>query len=877
MKKTTKILLLVLSFVLVFTVSAVVSFAAEDKDWGDVKVLQEFDFETVADEYFHNGDESFDNAVVEGASFVFAKYSDYGHRTGFVRSIVSYDGNTAVAYEYSEMPNKLDSYLYVKLGDAPTKSGGNSMANNAYYVIDWDMYSPTGFYGEKAGPSFKFIFTRYDASGTTKYDKLNNVTFSQIKTDKNGNTTINGVTLASSSQWQHYTVILEIVKQYDETGNLLYNINGHLFVDGVFVQTLPGMLSDLTAADFLTVDGEIKTSLINLTEMRFEFIRTGKNTTETKPADRERATRSIAFDNYSARSFSKYYADVEQIASVVNGSKNLTEWKDTKFTADYNHPFGQLVATVTAPDGTTSYYDNARDAFAGAAAGSVVDLYKDVESATINSAVLVNTNGYDFNFSSSRYSARIIENTVEGETVKSYKFSRSQNSELAVYWDIDGENNLFAITTSILGTVPSYPEDLSDYIVYEYAADDTAKARPLSAKKLVGWAYSKDATKPDNIGKVTVWDIESPKGAWIALYPVFEQLAIRVIDTEGNISFYSSLGDAISASPAGATVELGMDLELTDGFNVSKELTVDLNGHRIILNSNDVVNTKKENGSIGYGTKPALFKVPEGVKFSITSSLPGAEIFVSACVAQLNFDGTPFGNPQIMGSSVVYLSGSGAKDVDITVNGENLTVYASTLVAEWSSNLHGLVTINGGNYYRTISDLQGFINPRNTNYIDYVVNDAFLCAASGKGAIMSDSGAATTAGNPYTITFNNCVFYKPDTAAGIVNKDADCSVYINNSVICTKITESVGKIVLGEGTVYNDTDIKFDGTNIVIDSVCQAFSKETPVTISYAFNQFAYSKDDETGKGEMLPSSYEIPEVTNKETKFNTWLAGPNN
>ena len=111
MKKTTKILLLVLSFVLVFTVSAVVSFAAEDKDWGDVKVLQEFDFETVADEYFHNGDESFDNAVVEGASFVFAKYADYGHRTGFVRSIVSYDGNTAVAYEYSEMPNKLDSYL----------------------------------------------------------------------------------------------------------------------------------------------------------------------------------------------------------------------------------------------------------------------------------------------------------------------------------------------------------------------------------------------------------------------------------------------------------------------------------------------------------------------------------------------------------------------------------------------------------------------------------------------------------------------------------------------------------------------------------------------------------------------------------------------
>ncbi len=854
MRKTTRILILVLSFVLVFTASAVAAFAADSEDYGDVKVLKKSDFETVADNYYYNGDVEVGTTNVDGGTFVFTDYNGLAPRTGWVKALVSRDGNTSVAYYTSTTASKLQPYFYIKIGDNPTASGANSMPKNAsYYVLDWDMYAPTGNYGAGTGPSIKYVFSLLNSSS-----KIASVSsqFGQIMTDKNGDTTINGVTLDSSLQWQHYTTIIEVTKGYDTEGNLLYNADAHLFVDGKLVQSKPGMISGYGYKDFYNTD----TSLINLTEIRIELVSTYAQKTGTE---------SIALDNFLVRSFTKYYEGAADIAAVVEGQKKLTEWGDSHFTADYDYPFGLLAATVTAPDGGVSYYDNGQDAFANATAGSSVELHRDVARATVNSSVTVKTNGYEFGFTSELYSANEIEENI-------YKFSRNQNSVLKVYWDMGNENDLFKITSSVLGATPSYPEDLANYIVYEYAEGDVDKTTPISASTLVGWSYTKEGAASgvvDDIRPVTVWDIESDTGAWIALYPVFVKSAAKIIYSDGSVSFYNELGMAISASTAGSTVQLLCDVELTSGITVTKNVTVDLNGYTVILNSNEVVNRTDLNGTVqGYGTKPNLFTIPEGVEFELTSTAPGAKIFASAYVSNTDDTGKVH-KTQIMGNSVIYLSGSGQKESKVTINGQNLSVYASTLVADWANGLKGTVTVNGGSYYRTVADLQGMFGQRSTNRVSYVVNDAFIYSTMGPLFSSNSAAGAGYVGGEYSFTFNNCVLYTPGaTSEGFANNDDECSVYINNSVLHTKISSSVGKIYIGEGTVYNAASVAV-GENIVIADGCQAFAKTTERSFSYAPNTFV--KDDVNKV--MSSESYVLPDAVIIDGEFDTWIAGSNN
>ena len=878
MKKTTKILVLMVSVVLLFALSAVAAFAVESEEtesyYQDIKVITNATFDSVASDFMFDGDTTYGSFAFDGVSFIYQKYLENPPRGGKIKASVTLDGNKSVGYFGSLQKSSNAPYINITLGKSPIAGNKEtSLKSYAYFVLDWDMCSPTGNYDKDGNLSFGYYFRMQDKTNTpVQLSKA----FSSITTDKNGNTKLGSTVLGKSTDWQHYTTILEVVKTYDAAGNLLYQVNGYLYVDGVVRQTILNMVDTRKSFydNYYAVEGsDPDTSLINLTELRINLPAGSANKTGDD---------SLLIDNVYVRSFTKYYSGAQEIGDVVSGKKSLTQWSDSVFVENYDYPFGDLVATVNAADGSVGYYDNAVEAFNSISDGAVVELSQPVSDVVIESPIIVKTNGNDFGFSSSSYSAEEIEEGV-------YKFSRSQNSTIKIYWDMpvgkDGfvcsdnreSNDLFNIATSVIGSVPAYPNDLSDYAIEIKDENDEV----VDLYKLVGWAYNPDdaeAGKADTLRPITIFDIESAKGSWIALYPVFEKMDLRVIeevlDPSGvpvkKITFYKygDIGTAISKAEKGATIQLRNDIFTENAVAVQKDLSLDLNGHSYAVNLVKGTNTwsHKEGKVVGYASKPAAFNLLEGNSFKISSSLPGGKIFVSAYVVNIDDETGEEKGYNISGSSAVYFNGSGKAPVDLTIDGENLAVYASSVVESYSQNIYGKVTVNGGEYYRTVNDFQGLFNNRHNNCVSYEINDATLAAITSGSVFSNGNSTATT--EAYSVVFNNCHLYGKNNVNIINSRDPNCHIYLNNCIADGAVTLSDGTITLGEGTVYNATAFSKAG----VAEGCSAFAKPSDVEFNIQPNSF--TKTDGVG---LNASSYEIPEPTTINASFDTMVAGPNN
>ena len=367
-------------------------------------------------------------------------------------------------------------------------------------------------------------------------------------------------------------------------------------------------------------------------------------------------------------------------------------------------------------------------AAAAAGEGDIITLLANVSGGTeVTAPVTVNTNGFEF--APSFDTAALMTETVQGnlaaivevaagaEFIKYYYWQDAESSAAAndeengFDWDsFDWEAGIApegliaykalpvgssADVTSVgfVGVDLSYVDEESNYFSH-------------TGWEVIGGSeeefYFDYTPKTQNVGKATFLIIDDATGAIIGSGYTDADAAGT---TEGDTANYSAaFTNAMYTASAGTTIKLVADIELCSDNNKlsTNEFTLDLNGHTLYLSSTvncvgkSVTSACTDTGGHAVGTN-AMFRTPGNLKLTVKSSLPGGTIY----------------NSGTGGNQFCWVTSSTSSGY-ITFEGENLTVYSATLIANQaaaSTTAPFQINLNGGKYYTVASNVaaQGYI------------------------------------------------------------------------------------------------------------------------------------------------------------------------
>jgi len=632
MKKFTKLLILLLSLVTIFTAFTVVALADGEAvlstpriknignsgpDWDGKLDGTPFGAGTANGRYGYIYAEASDTQNLYGVFMMSPKKSNvstsdnayYGEDLWLDTSTETRTIGTSSVTVYKYNPIDYPYFVYSFDTMTPTGNFGVVDADNPYAPMN-DLQFRTGVGGNQKGDYSLIIDT------PTIFNKLDSTPY----------------------KWQHVTVIAKY--RADNVGDdgltVAAEYDIELYVDGVRVpgEVVEGveqkLLTNVTTDSAKSLAIGIIPEQLGYTFLRISthsgstpisgYVATDPSTwPDTDPS--EWSTAKVALDNPQ---ISYYQGDwsFDQIAK--------TNYEDNKASIPTG---GKAVAAVQTPAGVVTYYGSAADAVNAAADGDTVIILADIEeplaidkaitldlgmrytqqifnvpvldengdpvykddgvtqqTQTVTTTYLLGAHDVTF-FSRTGYVATpvaeaegVVVNTDDSENayVGIYKFEKSENTYI-VNWDPECEGEcdchemtkhlLTETTTATAGNAPAY---ICEAPVFEITKNGFEVV-------FVGWSTEKGGKAID------LSSFTAEAGETVNLYPVYEyiQNAFELITSAGESTFY--LEDefdeqliSAAANLANATVKLHTDV-YTEVATVKlyKSLTIDLNGHNL--------------------------------------------------------------------------------------------------------------------------------------------------------------------------------------------------------------------------------------------------------------------------------------------------------
>lgn len=744
MKKFTKLLILLLSLVTIFTAFTVVALADGEAALSTPRIKN-----------IGNGGPDWDGKL-DGTLFgsgtasgrygyIYAEASDTQNLYGvFMMSPKKSNVSTSDNSYYGEDLALDTSTEKRTIGESSVTVYTYNPIDYPYFVYSFDTMTPTGNFGV--------------VDADNPYAPMNDLQFrTGIGGSQKGNysliidtPTIFNKLDSTPYKWQHVTVIAKYradnVGANGKTVAAEYDIE--LYVDGVRV---PGEVVEGVEQKLLTnvAPDSAKSLAIGIIpeQLGYTFLRlstySGSNPIsgyvatdpstwpDTDPSEWSKA--KVALDNPQI----SYYQDDWSFAQIAK-----SEYEANKASVPTG---GKAVAAVQTPAGVVTYYGNAADAVNAAADGDTVIILADIEeplaidkaitidlgmrydqqilnvpvvdengdpvykddgvtqqTQTVTTTYLLGAHDVTF-FSRTGYVAApvaeaegVVVNTDDSGNayVGIYKFEKSENAYI-VNWDPECEGEcdchemtkhlLTEATTVTVGNAPAY--------IWEIPAFEITKNG--FGVVFVGWSTEKGGEAID----LSTFTAEA--GETVNLYPVYEyvQYAFELITSADKSTFYleedfdEQLINA-AANLADATIKLHTDVYTeVPTVKLYKSLTIDLNGHNLkrCFVYGNVYEATKNGEDFVYGTDNATTVASGGDVFFQTYA-----VNIVLTITSSNGGGTFYNmkmnaNTWTYENKVVKRDSSGVTTARVTNSSESVSKKSPFTV-----KLNGGITIYAG-------------------------------------------------------------------------------------------------------------------------------------------------------------------------------------
>ncbi len=823
MKKSIKILALILTLALVCGVFIIGAFAAEETQIG-------YDYanrETVTGEsvitwmdYEQGGFPALGSAAnftstsgpetqIRGGNNKMCAFF-YAQRMGDV-SIASATKGAENHYLQIDMTKeseyKANSGPYADFDWNGLSSATSAFANEKplsqfkYVTFDLDVYFPKTLSGN---PSVSFHTRAFDKNGGRGFtdavgypyaDRLPTWTF---KTTTEGDYAVvdnDRISLLAADGWSHCTFVLETVETDD--GYLEFNM--YTIVNGI-----------LTSAPTRDAEGNVTASDVTLEKkdaslwyngdtkgVFFDEIRIGfGNATDGT---------QILWDNAALRTFdTTYEGNLTELLAQPIGT-DVTEW-DANTYDFFALPYGDTVATIEDAE-----YDSLKKAVYYAEEDAIITLTKStVDKVVVDKAITIDGTdaGYTCNivagegFGISRVgNAYVVEPSTDVLTVYWYSCECGCYEEAEV--GVALGNNIYEAYKTQVG-------------YYPVCSIDEVDPETHATKKHAGFVEANGAVEFTEDLVVT----EDLLGQAIELVPDYDEEYPFAVNVTKNIYYYpskSNFKNIFSGASANNTVKLLDDVEIssTGGVGtyvtVSNNMTLDLNGKRIVC-IQPASETKSYLISAGAKTLNVCSTATDSVaaiyhaKYT-GSAYQGNPIFSTATNGTLNFVG---------------------RDAD---GNTTIRVYTAVLCCSWDAT--GNYNFDGGEFYRTASDHMGLFYFRSNgtgtikNAYIYAADTAFCFGGVGNktstytidNCVINATEVSKCAFDELTVTFTNCFIGGKMTANELFSTAYGVTA-------ATKPTHFIGEgcyikdasLINADGVAYLGTKYDVNYTGTVIDN-----------------------------------------------------------
>lgn len=711
MKKSIKILSLVLALALICGALVISSFAAvvkHDPEVAGVNVMAGMDFTDATVGTTAGGVSASAADVSIGGSNggkndaePFFKVKDRHGYGEVVKNPIDQNVYVTVEYKQDEETSGA-SAPYLTHGHTNAKKEDTIHNTYKYQVVDFDVAFPTG---KALNYFYTFFETRCNESkqatspvGVKIWSTKQGEVLAQLVTGSSYTAIGDTITLDASGKWSHITLVVEMKDIYingsgEEVaeGTPAIDYTAYFAVNDKIVSKVDlgnsyELFGSKVSADAITSD--LKYRDMFFAELRLQWNAKGTANEGAK----------VAFDNVTWRSIDPTaYANTKSLEDALATGKNgnLGTWTDSLYDAE-NMPFGTIAkASSTAADGSTVYYEDLKEA---------------IEATPVNGTLTLLANG-DAPIAVNKQ-ITIIKNNYTAEFIGGEGLKLEETDEAYTF-----------VATNVYVTVSLQPckcgkcvPSITNIKVYEGSNIWDAIAAKLggefacSYEDEIGNIYNFDTfTVMDPLGKVfpgNVFDKEVVVTAAMANSPVMltptykcdDYVFMAVYDASGKmISKFTVLKDGgtsfsfrVAKAGANNTLKLHADYnnyyKATNNTTSNANTTLDLNGYDIIS-----INEYRSDGKKNFiqASKP----------LTLTSSVVGGDIFI---VNRRSSGAWTDGSPFLYAYSADAVINIVGKDAE---GNNSLTFYGATLFQSYREAAS--LNVDGGTYYRTVSANDG--------------------------------------------------------------------------------------------------------------------------------------------------------------------------
>ena len=800
MKKSARILTLVLSLAIICGALAVASFASDETRI--IGIMSDFSTD------FTGG-----KSVGTANGTVVPEFT-VNHKGSGVANVITnpYDENSYFSWSYEENVGTATgnfSHICPKPGHSwvdPTNGKEDLFKeyywkNNDYYVVDLDVWFPK----DVPGTGTRVYFFNYYVDQTVSGDKIV-VGDSTESTNVIGWSFLNspsGAPRMTTGSGESYAIL-------DGAWNHLTAIIASEVVDNSVVLTCYTALNG-TIVDKFTYTLDSAASNNSTNAYKGDWTLWYPKTLRVDFGGNDNNGNIMNLDNVSLRRITYDYNG--NLADVLKGGvgTETSAWESDLYDAD-KMPFSRPVAYV----GNTAY-DHLQKAVDAAEAGSVITLAADVKSEVmIDKLITIECGEYEM----------AAPTTAPGLV---YEYDEVAN----VYTTVTTQDVLYIIweecPCGLDDCDQTHPGgvEAEGYLNNKLSQYYEAAGKSINWTKVVGPKTYTLAGWMDEEGNVYDLDAtitqEMIDNVLLTLTPVIGVKSIPITYTKAGTTYHETdIYVAIANADDGSTIvfEDNVKLGKESTLNVTKNLTIDLNGYCF-----DLMTVKKFTG----------INIGAGKTFTVTSSRAGASLVRAYPTAVTKFGGTLFSS-----------AGHGS-----TINLNNIIVSTAALYGNWSDFT---VTLNIDNCYVNADgagDNPAFVYHKGILTAN-IKNSIFKGSNANFGINNTNEGSVINAENSTFInnivdgTYNNCVlnlkgcYVSGSIRARKINVDAGCyfteNTWATNASFATGVT-LVGKKFETSHTNYTHPWIVNEvNSTFVWDNAASIVFTETVTERTYWFN-----------------------------------------
>ena len=775
MKKSVKILTLVLSLALLCGVFAVAAFADDTTE--TVGVITRFSTNFDGGKSFGAGD----GTVVK----------DFGidnKGSGTSSTVIDAKGNSYFSWKYpvADKAGTAGNYSYTapKSGQAwnnppATMFDGFYYGDMLYYVADFDVWFPKDV---PDGSVSMYAYNYYVKGTSTKDETTGEVTYTVTgngteaqpanrtavkfyNTDNGGVAVTAGLGYGEqipmlNGAWNHITVITssKVVE-----GKIV--LTHYMAVNGIIADTWDYELP--TKSDAYLVDGRPcwfpKT-------YRFEYGNDCKGN-------------EMNLDNFTIRTIENNYNG--NLATVLASGKgtDLATWESNIYDVE-KMPYSTTVAKIGDKE-----FDHLQRAVAAAKGGDTITLLADVtDVVTLGDIITIDCAGF------ACPQPKGANGYVVGPMQDGKYVPEAAQAELMIMWGgctcglpTCDETHPGDATGTLFTTAPLYSNLYASYETLGKSNDWTLEVG-TDKYNLVGWM---DATTGTIYSEDTTVTKEMLEVGFLMLTPIIEKTSVDVAYTKGGVEVYISGKDALKTAitkvDAGGTVKLMNNFAHVVG-NVSsaQNFTLDLNGFKLM-----VTPTNKD-----LGAKAGFITVKHNI--TIDGTKDGSAIFGYYASRDNVKDDGSIDSAVYQPDNPFFTFGTASKTLTIN-GGEKFYMNISHFARLNSGSKGSVINLNGGTHARDgATDGMAYIYCA-SGTADITVNVKNATITGGNFLASYD----TKTGN--VVNFDNCKLISTGNLLNVTNAKFE-AITITNSYISSNPTATDGAVVvtIGEGNIIRE-------------------------------------------------------------------------